>query len=197
MDHVKGDATSPVIVHAHVYHDALRERRIAVRFSDGTEIDKPLAEIITSALRSEIAMPDMNESGWTPEQALRFYATGKHFDVVEGRTRILDTGAVASDALKGLSAEYAAGKGTSVSATAESLTTETADSVERYRLALQLLWELHGQKEVHLGMERHSGVAQHCASCICWAALNDEVDVKTLKVELEILRAPHKDRHHE
>lgn len=48
-------ATSPVIVHAHVYHDALRERRIAVRFSDGTEIDKPLAEIITSALRSEIA----------------------------------------------------------------------------------------------------------------------------------------------
>lgn len=94
-------------------------------------------------------------------------------------------------------AEGRTGCSFALSATAKSLTTETADSVERYRLALQLLWELHGQKEVHLGMERHSGVAQHCASCICWAALNGEVDVETLKVELEILRAPHKDRHHE
>lgn len=80
--------------------------------------DLALEGLVARTSRSEIAMPDMNESGWTPEQALRFYATGKHFDVVEGRTRILDTGAVASDALKGLSAEYATGKGTSVSATA-------------------------------------------------------------------------------
>lgn len=53
----------------------------------------------------------LTESGWTVEAALRFYSDGKHFDVVEGRTRIIDTGAVASDALKGLSPSYAAMKG--------------------------------------------------------------------------------------
>jgi hypothetical protein len=48
---------------------------------------------------------------WTPQQALEFYSAGRHFDVVNGRTRILDTGAVASDALKQLSPEYAQMKG--------------------------------------------------------------------------------------
>ncbi|SCW91981.1 hypothetical protein [Pseudomonas sp. NFACC05-1] len=48
---------------------------------------------------------------WTPEEALRFYAEGKHFDIVDGRTRILCTGAIASHALKGLSADYADMKG--------------------------------------------------------------------------------------
>jgi hypothetical protein len=61
--------------------------------------------------KQSIEPPDMCESGWTPEQALRFYAAGKHFDVVDNLTRILDNGAVASDALKGMSAQYAAGKG--------------------------------------------------------------------------------------
>lgn len=50
---------------------------------------------------------------WTPQQALEFYAAGRHFDVVNGRTRILDTGAIASDALKQLSTEYAEMKGLS------------------------------------------------------------------------------------
>ena len=48
---------------------------------------------------------------WTPEQALRFYAEGKHFDTDNGRTRILCTGAIASHALKGMSKEYADLKG--------------------------------------------------------------------------------------
>ena len=51
------------------------------------------------------AAPDREQ--WTPRQALEFYAAGKHFDVVDGRTRIIDTGAIASDALKSLSPEYA------------------------------------------------------------------------------------------
>ena len=55
----------------------------------------------------------LTESGWTVEAALRFYSEGKHFDVVEGRTRILDTGGIASDALKGFSPQYAAMKGCS------------------------------------------------------------------------------------
>lgn len=44
---------------------------------------------------------------WTPAEALRFYAEGKHFDIDNGRTRILCTGSIASHALKGLSREYA------------------------------------------------------------------------------------------
>lgn len=48
---------------------------------------------------------------WAPEEALRFYAEGKHFDTDNGRTRILCTGAVASHALKGMSKEYADLKG--------------------------------------------------------------------------------------
>ena len=56
---------------------------------------------------------DPNESGWTAEGALRFYAAGKNYDIVGDRVRILDNGAVASDALKGMSPEYAATKGCS------------------------------------------------------------------------------------
>src|SRR3990167_6357632 len=56
---------------------------------------------------------DANESGWTAEGALRFYAAGKNYDIVGDRVRILDNGAVASDALKGMSPEYAATKGCS------------------------------------------------------------------------------------
>jgi len=62
--------------------------------------------------------PDPNESGWSAIDALRFYAEGRHFDVVEGRTRILDTGAVASDALKGASESYGDMKGLTQSETA-------------------------------------------------------------------------------
>ena len=43
---------------------------------------------------------DLERSDWTPLEALQWYAAGKHFDVVGGRTRIIDTGAVASNALK-------------------------------------------------------------------------------------------------
>jgi len=48
---------------------------------------------------------------WTPEEALKWYASGKHFDVVNGRTRIIDSGSVASNALKHLSSEYLEMKG--------------------------------------------------------------------------------------
>lgn len=54
---------------------------------------------------------DLERSDWTPEDALRWYAAGKHFDTVNGRTRIIDTGAVASNALKHLSLPYLEMKG--------------------------------------------------------------------------------------
>lgn len=46
---------------------------------------------------------DLERSDWTPEDALRWYAAGKHFDTTNGRTRIIDTGAIASNALEHLS----------------------------------------------------------------------------------------------
>jgi hypothetical protein len=58
---------------------------------------------------------DIERSDWTPEEALRWYAAGKHFDTVHGRTRIIDTGTVASNALKRTNADYHAMKGADAS----------------------------------------------------------------------------------
>jgi hypothetical protein len=59
---------------------------------------------------------DLERSDWTPEEALRFYAAGRHYDTVPSRdgtsnARILDNGAIASNALKSMSHEYAKSKG--------------------------------------------------------------------------------------
>lgn len=54
---------------------------------------------------------DLERSDWTPIEALQWYAAGKHFDTVGGRTRIIDTGAVASNALKHASLDYLELKG--------------------------------------------------------------------------------------
>lgn len=54
---------------------------------------------------------DLERSDWTPLEALQWYAAGKHFDVVGSRTRIIDTGAVASNALKHASLAYLELKG--------------------------------------------------------------------------------------
>lgn len=59
---------------------------------------------------------DLERSDWTPEEALRWYAAGKHYDTVPNgdgtrSARILDNGAVASNALKSMSHEYAERKG--------------------------------------------------------------------------------------
>lgn len=48
---------------------------------------------------------DLERSDWTPEEALRWYAAGKHYDTVPNgdgtsSARILDTGEVASNALR-------------------------------------------------------------------------------------------------
>lgn len=59
---------------------------------------------------------ELERSDWTPEAALRFYAAGKHYDTVPNgdgtrNARILDNGAIASNALKALSRAYAVHKG--------------------------------------------------------------------------------------
>jgi hypothetical protein len=41
----------------------------------------------------------LERTDWSMEEALAFYADGKHFDVCTGRTRIVDTGGIAENAL--------------------------------------------------------------------------------------------------
>jgi len=71
-----------------------------------TAVDLTIAPFIPKQVADEIERSD-----WTPTEALRFYAEGKHFDVVDGATRIIDTGAIASNALKCADADYATMKG--------------------------------------------------------------------------------------
>lgn len=65
---------------------------------------------ITHPIPKHIA-DDLERVDWTPKEALRFYADGKHFDVVNGATRIIDTGSIASNALKHADIDYATMKG--------------------------------------------------------------------------------------
>lgn len=74
-----------------------------------------LADFDGSVAIPEEIQRDLERTDWTPETALRWYAAGKHFDSVAGRTRILDTGAVASIALKRSDAAYHALKGADAS----------------------------------------------------------------------------------
>ena len=58
------------------------------------------------------------------------------------------------------------------------------EELDRARTALKAVWIIHVRKEVHLGPERGSGVADHCIPCICAAALHqgmDEVPLEELK----------------
>ncbi|MFU4800975.1 hypothetical protein O0072_12205 [Pseudomonas aeruginosa] len=82
----------------HLYPLLLQDRAALAQPSP----DAPYADDIAA---------DLERSDWTPEDALRWYAAGKHFDTVNGRTRIIDTGAVASNALKHLSLPYLEMKG--------------------------------------------------------------------------------------
>lgn len=77
---------------------------------------------------------------WTPEEALRFYAEGKHFDTADGRTRILCTGAIASHALKGLAGPYADMKGIEPAGDVEVL--ERARKIELLREAFEQRFKL-------------------------------------------------------
>lgn len=75
-----------------------------------------LSDWNTRAAQPQAPMPQhmveaCDKFDWTPAEALRFYAEGKHFDVVGGQTRILCTGSIASHALKSLDEGYAAMKG--------------------------------------------------------------------------------------
>ncbi|MFY8385483.1 hypothetical protein ACOWPS_20470 [Pseudomonas aeruginosa] len=78
---------------------------------EGWQARAALAKPSPDAPYADGIAADLERSDWTPEDAMRWYAAGKHFDTVNGRTRIIDTGAVASNALKHLSLPYLEMKG--------------------------------------------------------------------------------------
>ncbi|HEJ5209051.1 TPA: hypothetical protein SL689_000449 [Pseudomonas aeruginosa] len=88
--------------------DALLVEHMAEEIAD---LRAALAQPSPDAPYADDIAADLERSDWTPEDALRWYAAGKHFDTVNGRTRIIDTGAVASNALKHLSLPYLEMKG--------------------------------------------------------------------------------------
>ncbi|ABM32264.1 hypothetical protein [Paracidovorax citrulli] len=90
-------------------------RRLAMEVRRRCSAPRPQADAGAAAIAPDISA-DLERSDWTAEEALRWYAAGKHYDTVPNgdgtsSARILDNGAVASNALKSLSREYAEHKG--------------------------------------------------------------------------------------
>ena len=115
---------------------------------------------------------DLERSDWTPIEALQWYATGKHFDVVGGRTRIIDTGAVASNALKHASLAYLELKGDAeLSELRAALSAQQSAHVSVPRELLQDLRDLasdavdhHRQAFAGYKLERQANMDQAIAS---------------------------------
>lgn len=90
---------------------------------------------------------ELERSDWTPIEALQWYAAGKHFDVVDGRTRIIDTGAVASNALKHASLDYLELKGDAELSELRAALSAQQSAPERVSVPVELLRRavgLHG-----------------------------------------------------
>ena len=75
-----------------------RQARVRELESQLTKANERIAEPVDPALSAEIERTD-----WTPAEALQFYADQRNFDIVGGHARIIDNGAIASNALKHLS----------------------------------------------------------------------------------------------
>ncbi|WP_202866434.1 hypothetical protein [Pseudomonas aeruginosa] len=114
--------------------------------------------LIRNAARAALAQPspdvpyadgiaaDLERSNWTPEEALRWYAQGNHFDAVGGRTRIIDTGAIASNALKHLSLTYLEMKGDAeLTEMREANAQPSPAQAEKAEAERPELWAVHAQ----------------------------------------------------
>ncbi|HHA3865620.1 TPA: hypothetical protein ACOB7U_003980 [Pseudomonas aeruginosa] len=125
---------------------------------------------------------DLERSDWTPEDALRWYAAGKHFDTVNGRTRIIDTGAVASNALKHLSLPYLEMKGDAeLTELREAMAQPSPAQAEAERP--EVVARVVHSNPVVLGQcgplnanDELMTVAQHAASVARWAEMFNRVE---------------------
>jgi len=50
------------------------------------------------------------------------------------------------------------------------------ESERKMSAALELIWRIALERNVHLGYERYSGVKKNCIPCICAAALDSGMD---------------------
>lgn len=69
---------------------------------------------------------------------------------------------------------------------------EALGELELAQVALELVWGLYVQSNLHLGLERASGVEHGCIACICAAGLRrgmDPVPVERLRKKLEEVKA--------
>jgi hypothetical protein len=112
-----GEAIEPVLKALPIKRNELHQLTVLFKHNEDGSVGLMNAQYIPVSMLERptqppaTAPPPLERDEWTPQQALEFYAAGRHFDVVNGRTRILDTGAIASDALKQISADYASMKG--------------------------------------------------------------------------------------
>lgn len=74
----------------------------------------------------------LERTDWTPAEALQFYADQKNFDIVKGRVRIIDNGAIASNALKHLSTERLELKGDAELTELRSKVTSLVDAIKLF-----------------------------------------------------------------
>lgn len=118
--------------------------RISEKFK--AERDAALAQPSPDAPYADGIAADLERSNWTPEEALRWYAQGNHFDAVGGRTRIIDTGAIASNALKHLSLTYLEMKGDAeLTEMREANAQPSPAQAEKAEAERPELWAVHAQ----------------------------------------------------
>lgn len=98
---------------------------------------EPLDKPIDTALAAEIERTD-----WTPAEALQFYADQRNFDIVGGHARIIDNGAVASNALKHLSIDRLELKGDAELAELRAQLAASQAYAEQLRGLIEALWDI-------------------------------------------------------
>ncbi|WP_201271345.1 hypothetical protein [Pseudomonas aeruginosa] len=123
--------------------DALLVEHMAAEIAD---LRAALAQPSPDAPYADGIAADLERSNWTPEEALRWYAQGNHFDAVGGRTRIIDTGAIASNALKHLSLTYLEMKGDAeLTEMREANAQPSPAQAEKAEAERPELWAVHAQ----------------------------------------------------
>lgn len=96
-----------------------------------------------------------DKTDWTPREALEFYAAGKHFDTPNGATRILDTGTIASNALKHSSLDYLEMKGDAELSELREQHAAMTKELGELKSAIKdgvdgALWQAHTEREAEL-----------------------------------------------
>ncbi|MBB2928349.1 hypothetical protein [Paraburkholderia silvatlantica] len=128
----------------------------------------PTVDPAAAAPIPESIQRDLERTDWTPEEALRWYADGKHFDVVNRRTRILDTGAIASCALKRTNAEYHGMKGADASFPFDGVPAlnEQREAIKKAALMLKIFAGHDSGANLlhHFGKDWHDHANKHAAT---------------------------------